>query len=176
MKTHYGKMIGAVLLLLVLATSVIGAADLDAFWTLDLEGNEVTQEIFSPYRLTWVNVWATFCPPCLQEMPDLAALSDEYASKGVQILGVVTDVYHSNQQVFMNNLGTANAIIEKTGADYVHLLPSQDLHELRLKYVQVVPETFFVDSTGKIVGKTYYGAKNKAAWKSVIDSTLALLD
>ena len=174
------RIIVVVLTILLIASTASAAGKapqgLNSFWTIDLEGKEVTQEIFSPYKLTLVNVWATFCSPCLQEMPDLAELRDEFATRGVNVIGIVTDVYHSDQTIFMRNLGTAAYIIEQTGADYTHLLPSQDLHNLRLKDVQVVPETFFVDSKGNIVGKTYYGARSKSAWKSIIESTLAQLD
>jgi thiol-disulfide isomerase/thioredoxin len=145
------------------------------FWTLDINGNEITQTIFSPYKLTMVNIWATFCPPCLQEMPDLAELQKEYKDKGVNIIGIVTDVYHSNQQIFNRNLTTANLIIEKTGANYLHLLPSEDLVNAKLKNVQAVPETFFVDSKGNFVGQSYVGARSKSAWETVIESTLGKL-
>lgn len=165
-----------VLLLAPLAAKAPESKSLAPFWTLDLEGNEITETIFSPYQLTLVNIWATFCSPCLQEMPALAELRNEFASKNVNIIGIVTDVYHSNQKIFAENRNTANYIIDQTGADYIHLLPSQDLVNLRLKDSQVVPETFFVDSTGKIVGQTYYGARNKNAWKKIIESTLSLVE
>lgn len=175
------RKLAMLLILSLLTVSMLGAAadspqNLDSFWTIDLQGKEVTQEIFSSHKLTLVNVWATFCPPCLQEMPALGELHREYANMGVQVIGIVTDVYHTNQKIFMDNLGLAYEIIRQTKADYAHLLPSQDLQDLRLKDVQVVPESFFVDSNGKIVGQTYLGAKSKSAWKSIIDSTLALLD
>ena len=54
--------------------------------------------------------------------------------------------------------------------------PSEDLYNLRLKNVQVVPETFFVDNKGTIVGETIYGARDKAAWKKIIESHLKLVD
>jgi len=165
-----------VLLLAPLAAKAPESKSLAPFWTLDLEGNEITETIFSPYQLTLVNIWATFCSPCLQEMPALAELRNEFATKNVNIIGIVTDVYHSNQKIFAENRNTANYIIAQTGADYIHLLPSQDLVNLRLKDSQVVPETFFVDSTGKIVGQTYYGARNKNAWKKIIESTLSLVE
>ena len=41
----------------------------------DLEGNPVTQDIFSQSRLTMANVWATYCNPCLSEMPGLGELA-----------------------------------------------------------------------------------------------------
>jgi len=179
---HNKRYVGFLVLLLILFAlmQTISAQQkapqgLTDFWTMDLNGNEITQAIFAPYKLTMVNVWATFCPPCLQEMPDLAELHKEYKDKGVNIIGIVTDVYHSNQQIFNRNLSTANLIIEKTGADYLHLLPSEDLVNARLKNVQAVPETFFVDSKGNFVGQTYVGARSKAVWKTVIENTLARL-
>ena len=38
-----------------------------------------------------INVWGTDCGPCIQEMPDLAALHEAYADKGVQVVGLVSD-------------------------------------------------------------------------------------
>jgi hypothetical protein len=92
------------------------------------------------------------------------------------MIGIVTDVFDRNERVFQANLNTASIIVEKTKANYPHLLLSEDLYNLRLKNSQAVPETFFVDSRGKIVGETYFGAKNKAAWKKVIESTLKLVE
>jgi thiol-disulfide isomerase/thioredoxin len=165
----------SLLLALILPLSTVAAkpSDLTSFWTLDLKGNEVTHAVFAPYKLTMVNIWATFCPPCLEEMPALAQLRTEYKDKGVNIIGIVTDVYSTNQTVFTKNRATANLIIQKTGADYPHLLPSEDLVKARLQYSQAVPETFFVDNLGRIVGETYVGSRTKAVWKSVIDKTLA---
>lgn len=44
-----------------------------AFTTTDLNGNAVTEEIFLGKALTVVNIWGTFCDPCVNEMPLLAA-------------------------------------------------------------------------------------------------------
>ena len=62
------------------------------FETVTLEGETVTQEIFAEADLNMVNIWGTFCGPCIREMPELGELSDEYADKGVQIIGMLTDV------------------------------------------------------------------------------------
>ncbi len=150
---------------------------LHEFWTMTLQGEEVTQEIFAPYTLTMINVWATYCPPCLHEMPALAELQKEYKDKGVNIIGIVSDINDfSNQEAVTQGLMTANYIIHETGAHYMHLLPSEDLYNLRLKNLQVVPETFFVDSRGTIVGETIQGARDKSAWTSIIEDTLKLVE
>lgn len=38
-----------------------------------------------------VNFWATWCPPCVEEMPELSAFYDKYKPKGVQLLGIAVD-------------------------------------------------------------------------------------
>lgn len=61
------------------------------FATHDIMGNEVTNEVFKDAELTVVNVWGTFCGPCIEEMPDLQTLFEKYSGK-VQLIGIVGDV------------------------------------------------------------------------------------
>ncbi|MDO4557300.1 MAG: TlpA family protein disulfide reductase, partial [Lachnospiraceae bacterium] len=60
----------------------------------------------------------------------------------------------------------------KTGADYVHLLPSKDLLAAGLDSIYSVPTTFFVDSEGKVVGETYTGSRSKEAWSEIMNEML----
>ena len=70
----------------------------------------------------------------------------------------------------------AKEIVLQTGADYVHILPSPDIIEAKIKDVTAVPETIFVDSEGTLVGTSYLGAKDKEAWEEVIDGLLEQVD
>ena len=144
---------------------------LSSFSTTDLEGNAVDQSILEDYDLTMVNVWATYCTPCLQEMPDLGELASEYADKGVQILGLVSDVLNSDGTISDSQVETAQEIVEETGASYQHLLPSADLLGL-LSQIYGVPTTFFVDSAGNQVGYAYVTAMEKEDWVQVIDGVM----
>jgi thiol-disulfide isomerase/thioredoxin len=38
-----------------------------------------------------VNFWATWCPPCVEEMPDLQRIRDDYVGKGVEVVGIGID-------------------------------------------------------------------------------------
>ena len=53
------------------------------FETTTLTGETVDQAVLEEYDLTMVNVWATFCGPCINEMPDIAKIADEYREQGV---------------------------------------------------------------------------------------------
>lgn len=145
-------------------TSASEGGLLGTFETTDLAGNPISQELFTQSDLTMVNIWATYCRPCLQEMPYLAELSDEYQDK-MQIVGIISDVTEPEDE-------TAALIIDQTGADYTHLLISQDLYDNYLSQVQVVPTTIFLDREGNQVGKVYAGAHDKAGWKKIIDEML----
>ena len=145
---------------------------LSAFSTTDLEGNTLDQSILADYDLTMVNVWATFCGPCINEMPDLGELAAEYADKGVQIIGLVSDTMDSDGAISDSQVETAKEIVAETGADYRHLLPSDDLLGI-LSQIYAVPTTFFVDSEGVQVGDAIVTAQSKEKWIETIDGMLA---
>ena len=145
---------------------------LSAFSTTDLEGNTLDQSILADYDLTMVNVWATFCGPCINEMPDLGELAAEYADKGVQIIGLVSDTMDSDGTISDSQVETAKEIVAETGADYRHLLPSDDLLGI-LSQIYAVPTTFFVDSEGVQVGDAIVTAQSKEKWIETIEGMLA---
>lgn len=145
---------------------------LSAFSTTDLEGNTLDQSILAGYDLTMVNVWATFCGPCINEMPDLGELAAEYADNGVQIIGLVSDTMDSDGTISDSQVETAKEIVAETGADYRHLLPSDDLLGI-LSQIYAVPTTFFVDSEGVQVGDAIVTAQSKEKWIETIDGMLA---
>ena len=154
------------------AASETSRVSFGKFTATDLNGNEVTQDIFSNSDLTMINIWATFCGPCLQEMPGLGALSSEYADKGLQVVGIVVDVLDSSGAVSSSQVDLAKEIVQKTGAAYTHLLPSEDLIRIKLNAVSAVPETVFVDKNGDVVGEPLVGSRSEDDWKAIIDKYL----
>lgn len=148
---------------------------LGEFTAADLDGNEVTQAVFEGHPVTMVNVWATFCGPCLGEMPDLGTLHDEYSEEGFQIVGIVTDVQEQDGSLSQSQVELAKQIAEETGADYLHLVPSEDLYSRLLWQVNSVPTTIFVDETGALIGKGYLGSRSADQWRKVIEEKLAAI-
>ena len=78
---------------------------------------------------------------------------------------------HSSGEIVQSQVDKAQELIEQTGADYLHLLPSQGLLENQLSSVVSVPTTFFVDADGNILHRVS-GSKEKDDWKSIIDDVL----
>ena len=65
----------------------------------------------------------------------------------------------------------AKEYAEKTGANYLHLLPTADLYEIALKNVTGVPTSYFVDENGHIL-KEVVGAQSKDDWAADIEELL----
>lgn len=136
-----------------------------AFEGTDLEGNTVSADIFSQSRLTMVNVWATYCNPCLNEMPFLGELAVEFDAEEFQIIGIVSDVLEGEDQ------SVAEGLVEQTGANYPHLLLNESIYYGLLMDVTAVPTTFFIDEDG-IVLDVVVGAMKKTAWEDKINGLL----
>jgi len=79
-----------VLLSLGIGSSTAGQADIVDFSINDIEGK--THKL-SDYRGKWVvvNYWATWCPPCLEEIPDLSDFHDRHKDKDAVVLGINTE-------------------------------------------------------------------------------------
>ena len=144
-----------------------------SFRASTLEGKVVDESLFAGHKLTMVNVWATFCGPCLNEMPELGKLAADNAANGVQIVGLVVDAMGTDGSVSQSQVELARQLVEKTGAAYTHLLPDAGLLSGALSGVTAVPTTFFVDETGTPVGDAYEGARSAEQWQAIIDSLTA---
>jgi thiol-disulfide isomerase/thioredoxin len=145
---------------------------LTVFQTKDIYGNNVNQDIFNDYKLTLVNVWGTFCGPCLDEMPDLGKLQKEYEKKGVNIVGIVCDVQDENLEIIDEQMELARKIADSTGATYTHMIISNEMIDSVLNQFDSIPASFFVDSNGNIVSEYYIGSRSKEDWVDIIETNL----
>lgn len=86
-----------------------------------------------------LNFWATWCPPCVDEMPSLQAMAQQLAPRGVVVLGVSVD---KNQAAYQRFLQQAK-ISFPTARD-----PQSDISAEygTFKY----PETYVIDSSGRV--------------------------
>ncbi|MBD5434354.1 MAG: TlpA family protein disulfide reductase [Treponema sp.] len=151
---------------LLLAGAAVFAQSV-SFSSADLDKNKITDEIFSAADVTVVNVWGTFCPPCIREMPELAEWQKSMP-KNAQIIGIVCDVNSTDDAKGISN---AKAILKKTGATFPNVIANQSLAQF-LNGIQFVPTTFLVDKNGNIVGDMIVGAQ-VAKYKKAVEDYLA---
>ena len=121
---------------LLLAFAALPAAGAD-FRLTDSDGK---LHRLGDYRGKWVivNFWATWCPPCLEEIPDLVAVTD--SRKDVQVFGVAMEFQDSKQVL---------QFAEGMFVNYPIVLGDRNTADLIGK-VQGLPTTFIYDPQGKL--------------------------
>lgn len=153
---------------------VEGVSNVGSFETEDVLGEKYTQDLFNEYDLTLVNVFATWCSPCVEEMPELEQLRQEYEEKGVRlgVVGMVMDLKMENGSVDEGALERAQLLIERGGLQFPLLAPDEGNMNGRLQGLESYPETFFVDREGNIVSEAYLGARSAEEWAEIVDQEL----
>lgn len=140
------------------------------FTAENLALESVDSSIFAEKDLTVLNVWGTFCGPCINEMPELGEWQRELP-ENVQIIGLVADVAGKEDK---EHIELASMILEKTNARFTNIIPNNDFAEL-LSGVVGVPTTFFINKEGKIVGKPIVGAQ-VPKYKSFVEEYLKTIE
>lgn len=135
------------------------------FSTSDLEGNPVDNTSFASYKLTMVNIWGTFCGPCIAEMPDLESLSKSMP-KGTRLIGLITDALDDEYKTL------AQKILSENGVTYQNWIPDNALTDYVNNYVTGVPTTLFIDANGQIIGDAIIGSQSVEDYMNALTSRL----
>jgi thiol-disulfide isomerase/thioredoxin len=145
--------------------------NLGEFRVETLEGEMIDSSFIKENKLTMINVWTTWCGPCINEMPDLSQLAKEMLPEGVKILSVCVDG--------KEELETAKEIIKDSGGGFTVVIPDDILENNLMPYVDAYPTTLFVDSNGILVGSKIVGAPYEDVAKTYlneINTRLEILD
>ncbi|MEO8447518.1 MAG: TlpA disulfide reductase family protein [bacterium] len=118
-------------------------------------------------KVVLVNLWATWCGPCIKEMPDLSKISNELKDKDFRLLGMnvfqqenskkVEDFLKTNPVTYTildGNTEVVDALGEASGGN-----------------IEAVPTTFIIDKEGKIA-ETIVGGRSKEAFLTIINKYL----
>ncbi len=128
------------------------------FTTKDFDGNTVTDEIFSKYDLTLVNVWGTFCGPCIAEMPDLGKVYNMYKDKNCNVLGLAADVILDQTP---DTLELGKTILKDSNCNFKSLQMEDSLMNV-FSMVTGVPTSFFVNNKGEIIPGSFHTGRMTA--------------
>lgn len=153
----------------------VDAANVGEFKTTDVNGKEYTQDVFADYDLTLVNVFTTWCSPCVEEMPEFERFKQEMKEKGIHVVTVVYDAVTESGEKDEGAIEKAQQLQERAGLTFPMLLPDETKMNGRLAGIDGYPESFFVDKNGNIVGETYLGARSFEDWKEIAEEELANL-
>ena len=137
-----------------------------SFETTDLDGNPVkSEDIFKDHKITMVNLWATWCHNCVDEMTGLGEMARSLADKNVAVVGICMDADDQLEQ--------CRKILKEHKVDYLNLMPVENLEEL-LEWQGSLPTSYFFDSEGKLLCMPFRGApRTMDAYEEVIDDLLA---
>ncbi len=106
----------------------------------DLAGKNVRLSDYHG-KVVLLNFWATWCPPCKEEMPWFVDLQQRYGAQGLQVIGVAMD--DSDQK-------TIESFAKRLGVNYPVLLGKESIAQA-YGDVQFLPDTFYIGRDGKIV-------------------------
>lgn len=137
------------------------------FATTTIMGEDTDYSIFAEADVTMINIWGTFCGPCINEMPDLAELYTDLP-EGCALVGIVTDVYGDD------NLDKAVEIVTQTGVTYDNIIPDDALYQFLAANITGVPTTLYVDREGNILGGVV-GARSKDDYKAILEELVKQL-
>ncbi len=132
MKTNHFLLLG----LLLLTTLNVAANE---FVFNDMQGKV---QRLSDYKGKWVlvNFWATWCPPCLEEIPELVDMHNERAAKDFVVIGVAMS----------SSKDSVNAFAKQLEISYPIVMGSDKL-AAQIGKVEALPTTYLYDPSGKLV-------------------------
>lgn len=124
-----------------------------------LNGTQVSLADFKD-EVILLNFWATWCPPCIAEMPDLQKLYDQFGQKAVFLL--ITDEDPEVVSAFMQKRGFKMPI-------YINHSPVPEIFATRS-----IPTTYLIDSNGKVVIRVTGAAKwNSESTQQIMNDLIA---
>ena len=139
-----------------------------SFETTDLKGNKYnSDDIFSKFDITMVNLWGTYCGPCIREMPDLALLDERLKEKNCAVIGIAIDVTSAKDSAMVR---AAEDILDQTGVEYLNLVYWDGIFEHFP--AQFIPTSYLVDSQGRVVGGPFVGAMGADEYEKLVDEAV----
>ena len=132
-------------------------------------------------KVVLVNIFATWCPPCLKEMPDLQVLSDVYRDQGLVVIGIALDrpglmglapdlQLREHLRRFIAGLRVSYPILLADQA--ITMMENGQMVVRELGGVYGIPMTYILDRDGRVV-QTFVGYRKRATFEQAVQRVLA---
>jgi peroxiredoxin len=124
----------------------------------DIDGRPVS---LADYRgkVVILDFWAPWCPPCKREIPDLISLQEQYADRGLRIVGIGLD-----------REDNVASFVRRNGINYPVMVGDDEIAGL-YGGIPGIPTTFIIDREGKI-NKRFEGYTSRAAFEAALNKLL----
>lgn len=96
-----------------------------------------------------VNIWATWCPPCVREMPSLQRVYDRFGDRGLEVLAVAVDDHPGERQPDGRVEGLVSRFVEEYGLTFPVALDPTGETERRFG-TEYLPTTILIDREGRV--------------------------
>lgn len=120
-------------------------------------------------KVVFLNFWATWCPPCKMEMPDIQKLYEKYEKQGEKSEVVVISVAAPNTQD-EKDIDGIKAFLEENGYTYPVLMDDGG-YTFGAYRISSLPTTFMIDKEGNVFGYIQ-GGLTQEAMESIIEQTI----
>ena len=122
-------------------------------WTSDSKA--ALSSFVSDNKLTLLDFWATWCTPCMNELPYMKAAYEKYASKGFQIVSVSVD----------EDINEWKNTVREQGMTWPQMWNGEEIENspAAMYAVRAIPSTFLIDADGTIIGRNLRGEELDAA-------------
>lgn len=133
-------------------------------WTLEDKQRAKLSDYLG--KVVLVDFYATWCEPCRDETPHLVKLQQQYATQGLQVIGLNVGGEDDRAEV--------PKYVKEFGIQYPLGFPDDELVEAYLGDNENIPQTFVFDRSGKLVRHfTGYGEEAAAELERVVQTSLA---
>jgi Peroxiredoxin len=134
--------------------------DAPAWRLTDIHGQPIGSDALRG-KVVVVDFWATWCAPCVQEIPGYVALQKKYADRGLVIVGLSVD---------QQGEAVVRSFVQRMKVDYPVAMATSDVVEA-FGDIEVIPTTFLVDREGKVRHRKI-GAMSTADYEKLIAAVL----
>ena len=138
-----------------------GAKPAPSFTLQDLKGNQISLSDFKG-KVVVLDFWATWCGPCVIEIPHFIELYEQYKAQGFAMVGISLD---------RQGVSVVKSFAQKYRVNYPILMTDGQVDKA-YGGIPGIPTTFVIDSAGNIRRK-YVGYRNKAVFEADIKALLA---
>jgi peroxiredoxin len=129
-----------------------GIGDVPELSGTTIEGENISLEDYRG-KVVLLDFWATWCPPCVEKMPEVKAVYDTYHEKGFDVIGISLD----------RSMDPLKSFIEEEKLGWANILDGDQEASLADQFgVTSIPSLFLLDQNGKIVALDPHGGDLEA--------------